>query len=97
MATEHRNKEARDIWAERLAEWRSSGLSQAEYCRRHNFKQHGFTYWKKRLAETEHGFVALPVAPEQPPVPLFELRIEDNFRIHLKLNFDVTFHPGANE
>ena len=39
----------RRYWEKHLKEWRESGLSQAEYCRRHDLRVYQFTYWKKRL------------------------------------------------
>ena len=36
---------ARDVsWDEELESWQKSGLSQAEYCRRHNVSPKGFAY-----------------------------------------------------
>ena len=37
------------LWTNHLECWRNSGLSQAEYCRRHQLKYSVFHYWKKKL------------------------------------------------
>ncbi len=36
-------------WATQLATWERSGLTQAEYCRRHRIKAGTFAWWKRRL------------------------------------------------
>lgn len=36
-------------WHEHFESWENSGLSQAEYCRRHNLKYCLFHYWKRKL------------------------------------------------
>ena len=36
-------------WAAQLAAWERSGLTQAEYCRRHGIKAGNFAWWKRRL------------------------------------------------
>ncbi len=47
----------RKFWATHLSEWKSSGLSQSEYCRQNDLKLHCFLYWRKRQRSfEEHGF-----------------------------------------
>lgn len=36
-------------WQEHFKSWENSGLSQAEYCRRHNLNYSVFHYWKRKL------------------------------------------------
>jgi len=41
------------FWEKHLTQWRESGSSQAEYCRKNNLKEHIFSYQKcKRLNKT---------------------------------------------
>lgn len=40
-------------WAERMAAWRRSELTQAEFCRRHGLDQGTFSAWKYRLQREE--------------------------------------------
>jgi hypothetical protein len=40
-------------WRLRIAEWRSSGLTQALYCRENGLALATFGYWKRRLVESE--------------------------------------------
>ena len=42
----------RQYWQEQFENWKESGLTQAEYCRRHGLKQHQWWYWKKRLIDS---------------------------------------------
>lgn len=55
--------EKQNEWKKRLNDWQGSGLSQAEYCRRHKINEKSFYYWKRRikkLAGEEGHFI--PVA-----------------------------------
>jgi hypothetical protein len=74
----------RQFWARHLQRWEQSGLSQAEYCRRHQISGPAFAWWKRRSAPTreappatvpretcrKHGsFVELTRADGGDPVP----------------------------
>jgi hypothetical protein len=74
----------RQFWARHLQRWERSGLSQAEYCRRHQISAAAFAWWKTRSTLTReappgtipreacrpHGsFVELTPADEGGPVP----------------------------
>lgn len=45
-----------------IRRWRSSGLTQAEYCRRNDLKCSAFHYWRRRLA-TSAAAVTLVQVP----------------------------------
>lgn len=45
-----------------IKRWHSSGLSQAEYCRRNELKWSTFQYWRRRLA-TRQAAVTLVQVP----------------------------------
>jgi len=47
------------FWQNHLAQWQSSGISQAKYCRQHTLASHQFSYWKRKLSANSHG-----LAPE---------------------------------
>ena len=53
------------FWREHIAKWRTSGLSQAAYCRGAGVSDRTFGYWKRRLAQ-DHP-------PTSPPVVAIEL------------------------
>lgn len=40
------------FWQRHLQQWRQSGLSQAQYCRRHHFSAPAFGWWKGQLSAT---------------------------------------------
>jgi transposase len=40
-------------WAARVAAWRSSGLSAAEFCTGKDFQVSGLRYWASRLRQVE--------------------------------------------
>jgi hypothetical protein len=54
-------------WTEKLAAWRSSGLSIAAWCRQNNEGYHRFLYWRKRLEGSPPApagrFVELTLGP----------------------------------
>jgi hypothetical protein len=49
-AWEVRQQEREAKWRGHLSSWQSSGLSQAEYCRRKNLTPADFSWWKHELA-----------------------------------------------
>lgn len=58
-----------DIWQQHINPWRDSGLSQVEFCRQHNIKQHNLHYWRKRLtslADKPNNFVPIVVTRSVP-------------------------------
>ncbi len=63
------NLQKRKIWGQHIHEWQAEGITQSEYCRRHNLKDHQFTYWKKRL-----------ISPPAPAVSFFEVPIDSQFQ-----------------
>lgn len=51
-----------EIWQQYINDWQGSGLSQVEFCSRHNIKQHNFQYWRKRLtAPADKAKTLIPV------------------------------------
>ena len=48
-----------DFWKGQLAAWRSSGLTQAAYCRQHGLSIPSFGYWRRTL---EKGSVTTSAA-----------------------------------
>jgi len=59
-----RNKELASFWRTHIDQWSQAGITQKEYCRRHDLIPHRFTYWKKKFTR-EHlcvEFVQVPNA-----------------------------------
>lgn len=44
------------FWEQHLRKWKSSGLTQAEYCRQHEPSSKTFLYWKRKDKERSHRF-----------------------------------------
>ena len=79
----------RQFYQRHLANWKNTGLSQAEYCRRNGLIRHRFGYWKKKLF-TEKGqveFAVLPVNLLEHNIPC----IQDNVSSPLRLMVDSRF------
>ncbi len=54
--------EKRKEWQSHINKWSISGLTQSEYCRRNNLKNHRFTYWKTKFEREKKAvnFVQVP-------------------------------------
>ncbi|MEN6426744.1 MAG: hypothetical protein ABFE13_15400 [Phycisphaerales bacterium] len=67
------------FWQRYLQQWRQSGLSQAQYCRRHHLSAPAFGRWKGRLsamgrpaqpaAGKKSSFVELTLGEREAPTP----------------------------
>ena len=69
--------EKRQLWCERITDWRASGLNQSAYCRRHHIALPQFLYWKRQLeaiSPPEIGPVGqlrlVPLRPAKPAEPV---------------------------
>jgi transposase len=89
---------------ELVDQWRDSGLSQSEFCRRHGLGTSSFSRWKSRLLAEElssagsvrmaggapEGFVAvrLLTGALQPLGPGFEVTLRCGRKVRLEPGFD---------
>ena len=55
--------ERRQFWEGHVDHWKTSGLTQAEYCRQNDLRVHSFWYWRKRFCpkNTSATLVELPI------------------------------------
>lgn len=82
-------------WGAHIAQWRESGFSQAEYCRRMDLSKSSFGYWRRRLAEAENNarqgtevvLVPMEAAPEAKRETPLQLYIGEAYRIELTAGF----------
>lgn len=88
-------EQKRIYWKQRIEHWQQTGLSQAEYCRRHNLKDHQLVYWRKRFlkVESDVAFVPLqlddlPNAPFQSDKASLFLSIDNHFKVEIRPGFD---------
>lgn len=79
----------RQFYQKHLTNWKGTGLSQAEYCRRNGLLRHRFGYWKRKLFKEEEQveFAVLPVNLSEQSVPF----IRDNVFSTLRLMVDARF------
>ena len=85
-------------WQAHVKALRRSGLSRAEYCRRHKLSYHALAYWQRKLDQSQG--VAAPVLVQVPTIKRCEvqqnrsgvsIRMESGMRIEL----DRQFSPEA--
>jgi len=86
----------RTYWKQQIDSWQQTGLTQIEYCRRHNLKHHQLVYWKKRFrkTETQVSFASLKLEdlldiPSPPQRASLCLIINDQFKIEIRAGFDA--------
>ena len=89
---------------ELVEQWRDSGLSQSEFCRRHGLGTSSFSRWKTRLLAEDlssavsvsmagsapEGFIAvrLLAGAPQPLGPGFEVTLQCGRKVRLEPGFD---------
>ncbi|MGB3209453.1 MAG: hypothetical protein WBB19_01990 [Desulforhopalus sp.] len=83
-------------WQQQIRNWKTSGLSQKQFCRRESLALSTFSYWKRRteILEAEKiKFYPLSIPPSiTPPVDsgLLLLINKKKFAIELKEEFSPT-------
>ena len=85
----------RAYWKQHIEDWRSSGMTQADYCRRHELKDYRFTYWKKRFVPPDSDATFVPVkingsllaAPDPSSVSV-RLIMDKDLAIEIRPDFD---------
>jgi transposase len=83
--------EKTNFWREHVAKWRTSGLSQAEYCRQNCVSIKSLGYWKRRFERNQQPpspSVIVPV-PQQHLVQPSLRQEEGALRVHLGHRFTV--------
>jgi hypothetical protein len=69
------------LWEERIASWRSSGLSRRAWCLRHGVSVQTFGYWCRRLSSRE---AMLPVVvPSEDETAVVEVSLGNGVRLRL--------------
>ena len=88
-------EQKRTYWKQHIDSWQETGLTQTEYCRRHNLKHHQLVYWKKRFLKIETGVSFVPVKlddlldlPTQPECAALCLVINNHLKIEIRTGFD---------
>ena len=87
---EDKNRERREFWESHIKAWEESGLTQIEYCNRHQISRCRFTYWKCKRDKESGAVTFMPVF--QDPVQSYRginqnipirLIIRDRYRIEI--------------
>jgi hypothetical protein len=85
----------REEWGNRLKEWKVSGLTQVEYCRRNSLKVSNFYYWNRKISgrkQTVPSFVQVPISPQNRFWSI-RIEIENRFSVEVGHGYD----PAALE
>ena len=86
------NPSAREAWRRHWKAWKESGISQAEYGRRHNLKIHAFRYWVTKynqpVKQSSTALVKLPVQALPKRESWLELIIQEKYRLLIHSGYD---------
>ena len=83
------SKQRKEVWRRHIAECRESGLSYAEYARRHELKESAFCYWRQRLSGSsgqKPAFVELKVSESR--TSGIQIIFRNQIRVSLSSDFD---------
>ena len=61
MSTQDKTQ-LRQHWQSIVQDWQSSGLIQADYCRKHQVKSHQLSYWKNVFCTPQKSPAFVPAA-----------------------------------
>lgn len=86
--------EAREIWTERVANWKASGLTAAQFAQRHNVGEASLRWWRWKLGTTskkaEQAVTSLTFVEVPSPVRRagLELVLDDRVVVRVPPDFD---------
>jgi len=86
-------KEKRQFWEDHVQAWQHSGLTQAEYCRKNNLKNHRWWYWRKRIShppDTDVTFVPLCFSSNKTSRTGISVVTPNGYRIECDTGFDFS-------
>jgi hypothetical protein len=83
-------EERRRSWEYHLEQWQRSGLSQAEYCRRHGLNIKTFRYRKRTIGKSALCLVEVPLsAPVYVSSRPLRLAVGSRYTIEIEAGFDA--------
>jgi hypothetical protein len=94
--TTSRSNVKKVYWQQLIHNWKTSGLSQKQFCRRQSLALSTFSYWKRRIERPEAEIVKFyPLSIPAPIIPpadsgLLLLIGKKRFAIELKEDFSPT-------
>jgi hypothetical protein len=86
-------KEKRQFWENHVQAWQQSGLTQAEYYRQNNLKNHRWWYWRKRIShppEADVTFVPLHFSSSKTSQTGISVVTPNGYRIECDNGVDVS-------
>ena len=86
-------KEKRQFWEGHIQSWQQSGLSQAEYCRQNDLKNHRWWYWRKRIShssDTDVTFVPLRFSSSKISRTDISVVTPNGYRIEIYNGYDMS-------
>lgn len=86
-------KEKRKFWENHIQAWQQSGLTQVEYCRQNNLKDHRWWYWRKRIlqpAEPDVTFVPISFSSSKTSSSAISVVTPNGYRIEIDNRFDFS-------
>ncbi len=89
------NIESSDTKFTIIEAWKSSGLTQKEYCQQNNIGYHIFHYWYKKFKSSQKPkagkFIPLQVKKDSSPQSSIEIILSNGTRIVFNKTVDATF------
>ncbi|NMP24832.1 IS66 family insertion sequence element accessory protein TnpA [Sulfobacillus harzensis] len=78
--SEKEREELHQLWAGLVAEFRASGLGQAQWARQNGYNVRHLQYWLRKFPATdatasEAAWVSMPVAPDPRATPSLVVRV----------------------
>lgn len=64
---------SREVWAERVARWKASGLSAEDFARRHRVGEASLKWWKWKLGSTSKKAIGLTSKKAMSPLTFVEM------------------------
>ena len=78
-----------DFWKNHIAQWQSSGLKLASYCRQHQLSYHKLKYWKYKLSAIN------PVVPSETNVGFTRVQIAEPTKSSASSSLCIQFSDGT--
>lgn len=88
-----KNNQRASYWNNHINNWKDSGLSQIDYCRKNNLSRHRFTYWKIKNTKKRSPVTFIPIVSKASATPLnnsrspLKVQIGDKYRIEVGEGF----------
>lgn len=78
-----------EFWKNHIAQWQSSGLMQATYCRQYQLSYHQFKYWKYKLV------VSSPITPAEINVGFTRVQLAETTKRPASSSLCIQFSDGT--